>query len=96
MLSRLFERSNFNAFNFVNKKLKKVFGVLLILGKYTYLCRMNYLMSQYGVFALVQESCHATSVCAIAGGQSVVCCKLNNRAYSTNIEDIVCSECRNV
>ena len=86
----------FAAFNFVDKKLKKVIWGLFILQKYIYLCRMNYLLNQYHIYvaSIVQFQTENKSVAAVA--TDVVCCQENNQAFSAHTEDITCLECRNL
>lgn len=91
-----FTTANFGLFNYVNKKLKKVLWGLLKLGKYAYLCRMNYKLTQYQTFVALVEQFLNVEKLGTNSGKSVVCRQLNNMAYSANIEDIVCLECRNV
>ena len=65
------------------------------MGKYAYLCRMNYLLNKYCTFVAKSEQFQIAGELATISGKSVVCPQLNNRAYSANIESIVCLECRN-
>ena len=48
---------DFGVFNYVNKKLKKVLWWLLKLGKYAYLCRMNYSIVNPRIYVLHTPMC---------------------------------------
>ena len=85
----------FDAFNFVNKKLKKVILPLFILQKYSYLCRMNYSKGQYCTCITSFEQLQCQEVFGAVGVRSVVCALEDNRAFSAHIEGVVCLECRN-
>lgn len=56
---------------------------------------MNYLLNKYDTFVAKSEQFQIVGELATISGKSVVCSQLNNRAYSANIESIVCLECRN-
>ena len=88
--------SDLCVFNYVNKKLKKVICRLFKLQKYSYLCRMNYSISLYTVFSLMQEQFQISTGFGAASGANTVVGKVSNRAYPTDIKSIVCFECRNV
>ena len=65
------------------------------MGKYTYLCRMNYLVSQYRIFRALEPMFRDLNMAGNINGANVICSKLNNRAYLAKCECIVCLECRN-
>lgn len=57
---------------------------------------MNYSISLYTVFSLMQEQFQISTWFGAASGVNTVVGKVSNRAYSTDIKSVVCFKCRNV